>query len=221
MPLTRAHVHCAAALSRRRCRCTWQRPSARWAGAPRWCAASSPTCWWVGRGGAAAGCWASHAPRTANAEQQPRVKAGHARTAPQVCLAVWLANAARDASGKILGIYLPIMSFTSIGWVGEQGGWPACDGCSWVSEAAPGAAVRAQRRTPTHLPPRLHTLPAAWSTASQTCSLSRWVGARGQQGAAWGLGAAAGLVREAGGHTAKPAPAPPRRCLQASSKAQT
>ena len=32
-----------------------------------------------------------------------------------VCLAVWLATAARDAGGKIVGIYLPIMSFTSIG----------------------------------------------------------------------------------------------------------
>lgn len=32
-----------------------------------------------------------------------------------VCLAVWLANSARDAAGKILGIYLPIMSFTAIG----------------------------------------------------------------------------------------------------------
>ncbi|PRW39389.1 formate nitrite transporter [Chlorella sorokiniana] len=32
-----------------------------------------------------------------------------------VCLAAWLANAARDASGKILGIYMPIMSFTAIG----------------------------------------------------------------------------------------------------------
>ncbi len=32
-----------------------------------------------------------------------------------VCLAVWLATAARDAGGKIAGIYLPIMSFTAIG----------------------------------------------------------------------------------------------------------
>ncbi|KAL4440267.1 hypothetical protein ABPG75_003268 [Micractinium tetrahymenae] len=32
-----------------------------------------------------------------------------------VCLAVWLANSSRDATGKIVGIYLPIMSFTAIG----------------------------------------------------------------------------------------------------------
>ena len=32
-----------------------------------------------------------------------------------VCLAVWLANSSRDAAGKILGIYLPIMAFTAIG----------------------------------------------------------------------------------------------------------
>ena len=32
-----------------------------------------------------------------------------------VCLAVWLANSARDAMGKIAGIYLPIMTFTAIG----------------------------------------------------------------------------------------------------------
>lgn len=32
-----------------------------------------------------------------------------------VCLAVWLANCSRDFTGKVVGIYLPIMSFTAIG----------------------------------------------------------------------------------------------------------
>ena len=33
-----------------------------------------------------------------------------------VCLAVWLAYAAKDAAGKILGIWFPIMAFVAIGF---------------------------------------------------------------------------------------------------------
>lgn len=33
-----------------------------------------------------------------------------------VCLAVWLANCARDFSGKFIGIWLPISSFVALGF---------------------------------------------------------------------------------------------------------